>query len=130
MIKKLGLLAGAAALCLMATAAESGVNGGPTTHDCSGTILSSGQAQLAISAAHLFNGFEFDISAGFSNTDPINISWTITNPGAGIVGSHSLNPSTATLAGGSFFSPAGFPTGMNIYVNGATSGDKFNCTYW
>lgn len=99
-------------------------------HDCGGSITTGGTAQQAISGAQNVHGFLLQVGVNDSNVDPIYFSDTTTTPGAGIAGSLSLNSSTSTAAGGSFSTPLNYPTGTAIYVNGATTGDKFKCRYW
>lgn len=101
-----------------------------TLLDCGGSITAGGTAQLAISATQNKNGFLLEVGVNDSNTDPIYFSATSITPGAGVAGSFSLNPSSTTAAGGSFTSPVSYPKGVNVYVNGATTGDKFKCNVW
>lgn len=101
-----------------------------TIHDCGGSIATGGTAQQAITSVQYLHGFLLQVGINDSNTDPIYFSDTTITPGAGVAGSFSLNPSTSISAGGSFSSPSNYPVGSAIYVNGATTGDKFKCRYW
>lgn len=99
-------------------------------HDCSFTIGTPGTAQRIITAAQLQHGFLLEVGVNDSNADPGYFSNAITNPGAGVAGSLSLNPSTATGAGGSFVSPLNYPVGTDVYFNFVGAGDKAKCQYW
>jgi hypothetical protein len=101
-----------------------------TIHDCGGSMTTGGTAQIAITAAQNLHGFLLEVGVNDSNTDPLYFSDTTTTPGAGVAGSLSLNPSSSSVAGGSFTSPLNYPVGTAIYVNMATTGDKFKCRSW
>lgn len=94
-------------------------------HDCSGTITSGGTAQvLNISGgAHGFQLMNL-------STDAMAFSEIVTNPATFTNKSWTLNPATATTAGGSYSTPSTYMPGNKIYVNAATTGDKFSCVWW
>lgn len=101
-----------------------------TIHDCGGSITTGGTAQQIITSGQFLHGFLIQVGVNDSNTDPLYFSDTTTTPGAGVAGSFSLNPSTTTTAGGSFSTPLNYPVGNPIYINGATTGDKYKCRYF
>ena len=96
--------------------------------DCSGSITTGGVSQSVITVSQFTKGFILEVGQGDSNTDSICFSFTSTNATCGNAGVYSLNPSTATAAGGSFSTPNWFPISLNVYIYGATTGDKFKCS--
>lgn len=100
--------------------------------NCGGSITTGGTAQPLFTAAQFKQGFFIQIGANDSNTDSLYFSdgTTTVTPGAGVAGSMSIGPSTATAPGGSFTSPLNFPVGVAYFINGATTGDKYKCRVW
>lgn len=100
--------------------------------DCGGSITTGGTAQQLFKASQIRNGFWVEVGANDSNTDPIYFADgpTTKTPGAGVAGSASLAPSTSSAPGGSFLSPINYPIGVDYYINGATTGDRFKCRVW
>lgn len=98
--------------------------------DCGGSITVGGTPQRIITAAQFTQGFIIEIGANDSNTNPFYFSDSSINPGSGVAGSLSLNPSTATTSGGSFTTPNNYPVQADVWANSASNGDKFKCRVW
>ncbi len=109
------------------TATIGNVNGAPnvTPTNCSGTITSGGTAQNAFTAGATKHGFTIQNLA----TEALWISFT-TTAAADTVASYMLNPSASGVAGGSYSAPFGFGMNTALSVIGATTGNKFSCTWW
>ena len=103
-------------------------NGG---FNCSGTITTGGTAQLLVQS----NGAAFPrVLHGYQiqnlSTDALAFSEFTTTPATMTNGSWTLNAATASTAGGSYNSPAGYSPSTPIFIIGATTGDKFTCSAW
>lgn len=96
--------------------------------NCSVTSA-TGSATRIITAAQHKQGFVLQVGAGDSNTNPVYFSYTNTSPTAGGTGVFTLNPSTATTAGGSWVSPNNFPVGVDIWAI-ATAATALKCLVW
>lgn len=109
------------------TATIGNVNGAPnaTPTNCSGTITSGGTAQNAFTAGATKHGFTImNLS-----TENMWVSFT-TTAAADTVASYMLNPAATGVAGGSYSTPFGFGMNTALSVIGATTGNKFSCTWW
>jgi len=105
------------------SAVSSAVNVTPT--NCSGTIAAGGTAQNAFTAGATKHGFTImNLS-----TEDMWVSFT-TTAAADTVASYLLNPSSTGVAGGSYSTPSGFGMNTALSVVGATTGNKFSCTWW
>lgn len=109
------------------TATIGNVNGAPnvTPTNCSGTITAGGTAQNAFTAGATKHGFTIQNLS----TEDMWVSFTTTAV-ANTVASYMLNPSASGVAGGSYSTPFGFGMNTALSVVGATTGNKFSCTWW
>ena len=113
-------LALAAVLLCAATEAEAQV-----VSDCSGTIASGGVAQTIIPSSASTHGFM--IMNLSTNLMWISVSGTAA---ANSNGSFSLNPASATSAGGSFSTPPNLGNLTPLSVVSANNGDRYSCARW
>lgn len=96
---------------------------------CSGTITAGGTAQNAIAAQTTLHGFT--IASITANSDVLWISFTTTAAAAGTDSWPLVAPTATTYVGfGSYTTPYGFGSNHAVSIIGATTGDKFSCTWW
>lgn len=87
----------------------------------SGTITAGGTAQQLVTASATRRG----VMIMNLSSDPLCYSEFTVTPVCGAAGTYTLNPATATTAGGSYSTPAGYPQTNAIYIISATTGNKF-----
>jgi hypothetical protein len=99
-----------------------------TPHDCSGSITTGGTAQNAFTAQTTLTG-GWIINITTATTDTLWGSWTGT-AAANSVGSFPLVAPPSGGTGGSFTFPAGAGLNTALSIYGATTGDKWTCTWY
>lgn len=95
-------------------------------NSCSGAIATGGAAQILIPAGSVVHGFEVQDESA----DLMAVSWTTATPAPNTSGSYTMNPATATSAGGSYDTQLGMAPPVPVYINAPTKGDAFTCTWW
>ena len=94
--------------------------------DCSGTITTGGTAQTIFTSGNVRKLILMNNSANLMCISFSGVAATIAGTNCG-AGSYTLQPGSATAAGGSFYADANGMAISTISIISAGTGDRFSC---
>lgn len=102
-----------------------GAVGGAMATDCSGTITAGGTAQTVFTSSNVRGFLIANNSANLMCVSFAGVAATIAGTNCG-AGSWTLQPGSATAAGGSFSNPVNIVISA-VSIISSTTGDRFSC---
>jgi len=102
----------------------------PKITNCSGTITTGGTAQKIITFSSTAPIHFIQIQNQSIDLMAFSEALMTTTPAVSTNNAWTLNPSSATTAGGSYTSPTNYVPTSDVWINAATTGDKFTCVWW
>ncbi len=103
-----------------------GAAGAALAADCSGTITLGGTAQTVFTSGNVRKLMLMNNSANLMCISISGVSAAIAGTNCGS-GSYTLQPGSATAAGGSFFVDANGPAISTLSIISSTTADRFSC---
>jgi hypothetical protein len=94
--------------------------------DCSGTIATGGTAQTIFTSSNVNKLMLMNNSANLMCMSISGVAATIAGTNCG-AGSYTLQPGSATAAGGSFYKDVNGPAISTVSIISAGTGDRFSC---
>lgn len=94
--------------------------------DCSGTITTGGTAQTIFTSSNVNKLMLMNNSANLMCMSISGVAATIAGTNCG-AGSYTLQPGSATAAGGSFYKDVNGPAISTVSIISAGTGDRFSC---